>query len=524
MGFVVSERLEALSDRRLLFLCAAAIFVACAWPLVLVELPPYQDVPNHIASVIVMENPAEYPAFVANGLFKTNAAVYAWVHLLSGVMGHVWAMRLFIVFLLATGAFAYPSLLLEISGRRAMVMGSLFAPPFVHNWFVAMGMLNFALGVAFAMLTIVAMQRARSAPSVGGRLLVALLGVATWYAHAVPFTLLLLLFLVELAVAVRVSRKDGLSFAKHAGLPLGIAVAVALVRRVSDLGSGKGGFIYTPPWTSLYNLWAEWAYSFTPLGAATIVSCGLLLVLALRRFREKIPFFSPASFVVLILLFAAAPHSMAGAYYFNARVAGFLWLAMLVRVPPELPRPVVAGLVAIMLSFSASLGIDFVRLSRERAQFDEGIPHVAERAQLLPFIFDRKGSSANTRHMMQAWGTYTLEKHAAAPLVFAHSRTYGVSYSTPPPELLDHVELELQIDQLGSEAAFCANDQEKETCAARYRERWQQLYDVVTPRFDHLLFWGASNDVLANVPAPYARVFERGKLVIYARKGPRGAW
>ena len=45
-------------------------------PLALTEVPPYQDLPNHLAAVTVIQNPDLYPEFVFNGFFKTNAALF----------------------------------------------------------------------------------------------------------------------------------------------------------------------------------------------------------------------------------------------------------------------------------------------------------------------------------------------------------------------------------------------------------------------------------------------------------------
>ena len=40
-------------------------------PLLLVDVPPFQDLPNHLATATVIEHPDRYPEFVFNGFFKT---------------------------------------------------------------------------------------------------------------------------------------------------------------------------------------------------------------------------------------------------------------------------------------------------------------------------------------------------------------------------------------------------------------------------------------------------------------------
>jgi hypothetical protein len=75
----VGRSIARLSDGQLASLISLALFAFSAWPLLLVEVPPLQDLPNHIASVTVLENPSKYPEFVSNGFFKTNTAVFAWL-------------------------------------------------------------------------------------------------------------------------------------------------------------------------------------------------------------------------------------------------------------------------------------------------------------------------------------------------------------------------------------------------------------------------------------------------------------
>jgi hypothetical protein len=507
-----------LSEQRLLLVCSGVLFVLCAWPLVLVTLPPYQDVPNFLASAVVMDRPDLYPDLVTNSFFKTNAAVFAWMHFVGALVGPVWAMRLFITLVLALNAYAFPRLVAEVAGARRAIVASLFLVPMVHNWFVSMGMLNFALGVPLALLTIVALQRQRLAPSYIRSGAVAFFAAATWYAHFVPLVLLLFLAAIEIVVVIRRSRSDGRELLVRVGPPLAFVVVLALVRRIADVGSGHHGApVWLDLWEIPYNLWAEWAYGFTEISAASIVACGVLLVLGVRRFREPVPFFSPIALALLAVIYVASPHIIASWFYANTRVVPFLWAALLVRVPERLPRPLVGLLGAIALSFSAALGIDFVRLAREREAFDAGIAHVPERARLLPFVFDRKGASKNTRHLAQAWGSYVLAKHTAAPLVFARSRAYGVSYREPPPPELDHIVFEETIGPLIDEATWCAKSSIHDDCAPRYAAEWARLWEVIEPRFDHVLFWGATKDVFAHVPSGYARVFESGKLAIYAR-------
>ena len=45
------------SDARLTALVALVLFALAAWPLLLVDLPPLQDLPNHVATAHIVAHP-----------------------------------------------------------------------------------------------------------------------------------------------------------------------------------------------------------------------------------------------------------------------------------------------------------------------------------------------------------------------------------------------------------------------------------------------------------------------------------
>jgi len=253
----------------------------------------------------------------------------------------------------------------------------------------------------------------------------------------------------------------------------------------------------------------------------SIVPCVVLAFYALRAVRKQVPFFSPLAVAALFLLYALLPSGYGGWFYINARVIPFVWAALLVRVPESVPRALRLVLALATFAHSGALGIDFVRLTRDREEIAKGIPHVPERANLLPLVFNRKGSSINTRNMVQAWGPYVTERDASVPMLFATLPSYAVRYREPPPPQLTQVALEDWTIDMKSADHFCGSLRTEGVlsgdCAQTFRERWADFFALVGPRFDHLLFWGASADVRALVPSAYRIVFERAELVIYER-------
>src|SRR5262245_49216166 len=121
------RRLE-LSDRALWLAIGAALFVISAWPLLLVELPPFQDLPNHVASAYIARHLEIYPEYVVNGFWKSNAALDMWLRLWPEddlLLG----ARLFVAIVLAANAFVLPWFVLRVSGRQVMVAASLLVWP-----------------------------------------------------------------------------------------------------------------------------------------------------------------------------------------------------------------------------------------------------------------------------------------------------------------------------------------------------------------------------------------------------------
>ena len=219
------------SDQHVALLVSAALFVVGAWPLALTEVPPYQDLPNHLAAVTVIENLERYPEFVFNGFFKTNAALFAWLYRRrqggrdsSSPRGSSRCM------VLGANAFVLPRFVLTLTGsRKRMLVASLFMWPMVHNWFVSMGMLDFALAVP---LSLGAAPRGRSPAALAvarsTRASSTVLGAVTWYAHVFPLLVVHLLVVIEALRAP--SWKERVTSLRAMVLPL--LPVTALVRGV----------------------------------------------------------------------------------------------------------------------------------------------------------------------------------------------------------------------------------------------------------------------------------------------------
>jgi hypothetical protein len=514
------------TDQQLALLVSAALFVVGAWPLALTEVPPYQDLPNHLAAVTVMENPARYPEFVFNGFLKTNTALFAWLFFVGKVVGTKLAARLFALMVLAANAWVFPRFVLALTqSRKRMVIASLFMWPMIHNWFVSMGMLDFALAVPLSLELLLALDRQRRAPTLANGLLVTGLGVVTWYAHVFPLLVVHMLALIETLRAP--SWKERLTTAKRMALPLLPVTAFVVMSLFEHLRDSVGSMTdilhqhrMVPPWELFYNLWAEWFWGFTKLSITSIVPCVLLAFYGFSGRRESPAFFSTVAVVTLGLLFCLAPYRITNWYHVNSRLIPFIWVALLLRVPDQLPRRVIALLGVSAVLYSAGMGYDFIRLEKDREKFTAGISSVPEGAKLLPLVFRHKGVSDNTRTLLHAWGFYVTDRYTSAPLLFAHSRSFPVMYSTPPPVRFNDLVLENYAATMITSANFCESARViTDDCRGEYRARWAEFWHEATPLYDHVLLWEPSEEALDLVPIEYSITFRQGGLVIMERGG-----
>ncbi len=527
----VSRKLSrplALTDGQLALVVSAALFVAAAWPLALTEVPPYQDLPNHLAAITVIEHPEQYPEFVFNGFFKTNAALFAWLYVGGKIFGVNMAARLFALLVLAFNALSIPRFVLELTGsRRRMVASSLFAWPMIHNWFVSMGMLDFALGVPLSLALLIVLDRHRREPSLAKAATITALGLATWYAHVFPLLVVHLLVGIHVLL-LRGTWRDRLEEGKRLLSPLLPVSALATLSTYQHLYESFGpmtAFMHTtkvlPAWELVYNLWAAWFWGFTKLSMSTLVPCVLLGVYGAVSFwrKEKSPpFFSGVALAVLALLYIFMPYRVTNWYHVNSRLIPFLFFALLLRVPDRLPKKLVAVLGVSAVLYSAAMGADFVRLDRDRQAFVAGVDAVPQHAKLLPLLFNHKGVSDNTRSLLHAWGFYVVETQTSAPLLFAHSRSFPVMYSTPPPIRFNHLVLEPFAPEMASAENICKElGVVVDDCNAEYRARWAEFWREATPMFDHVLLWDATAEALENVPPAYRVTFRQDKLVIMER-------
>ncbi len=281
-----------LSDARLTGLVALALFALAAWPLLLVELPPLQDLPNHVATAHIVAHLDLYPEYVFNGLFKSNALLTLWFYVLGG-HGLFGAARAFTAVVLAANALALPLFVLHFAGRSRLLVATLFVWPLVHSFSVTMGFLNFAFAFALALILLTVLDRQRARPTLGRGAGIAALSGVLWYAH--PFPLAVVGVLVALHAATRATWKE--RFAAGVALlvplaPAGLLSAVAAQHhliKAEHTTAAAAVFAYLNPWEIAGHLWTDVSGALTRWGSMTIVPALLLPVFAWRAATGRAP-------------------------------------------------------------------------------------------------------------------------------------------------------------------------------------------------------------------------------------------
>ncbi len=510
---------------------SVALFALAAWPILLVPVPPLQDLPNHLASAFAVAHPAQYPEYVSNGLFKTNAAAYAWLRVLGGPLGLRLAGKTFVLFVVAVGAFVYPHAIWRLGGAKRLRSAALLAWPMAHNWFVCMGMLDYALGVALGIECLVQLAALAERPRAAPALFATLLAIAVWYTHVFALAVVGLLVVVHVA---RQGRPTEILPKKAAALrllpPLVPAVAISawsvLTQLRGETHVGERTFVFVSPWDILYNAWAEWLWAFTKLEIATLLVAIVLAVFLLRYVRETPTFFSPLAVGVLVACYVFTPYDAANWFHVSSRFLPFVWMAALLRVPEKVPRWLAGLLGAAAVSYSVGMGVDYARLSRDWARFTSAEAAVPRDAKLLPLVFSQKGRYGdNTWPMLHAWGFYVIDRGTSAPLLFAHSPSFAVSYRKQPPLRFHQLYLEVLPQGLRDPKHFCRAVRGEgvipDDCAAEYRAAWQEFWDDATPRFDHVLMFEPPEAVREALPTGYHVVFDRDGVVVLERLPPR---
>jgi hypothetical protein len=516
---------EGLRDRQLATLLGAVLAIVGGWPLLFLRLPPYQDLPDHLATVCVLLNPERYPEFVSNGWLRANSFLISFLYVLSKGIGVLGAGRLLPAIVVAVTAFALPHFVLSFTDRRRLLVASLFMAPMVHHWWTLMGMLNFSLGFALSLGLFTVLARQATEPTDRRRVAIVLLSALLWFTHGMVLLFVGLLAVVDVAARARSSDRMRASLLAARGMLLPLA-PMGLVTVGTIFHHHQFGHVdvvkYEPAIQALYNLWAHWFLGLSLLSIAGLVNALALLFFAVRSARANIPLFSVWTVAVLGAFYFFLPITVPGVGFLCERALPFLWAWALVRVPFRLPRWTSRLLVASSLAWSVGFGVDLFRCGAELDEFIAAAPLVPQGARFLALNFESRGSSTNTWCLIHASGLYTVLSGAHPLDLWADSTSMPIMHRQAPAVFVeDPVRIREFQGVVHDPKRYCEgleqNGFSDVDCAARWKDQWAEFWREASPRYDYVAMWGATSELRGTVPAGYAQVYGRGQLQLYVK-------
>jgi hypothetical protein len=474
-------------------------------PLLVTAGLPLQDLPNHWAAMAITEHLGQYPEFESTGLLKTNALFFLVIRALHATFGLSWlhASKLFVAYVVVQNAITFPRVLSAFGGRGSLRAAGLFLLPLVHNWWILMGMVDFAASIPLALECLLALQSYRARSSRAGAVKVAVICLLVWYAHVFSALVLFFLWFSEHLYQWRKGsqqrRANLLRHMRRAGMLMAIPMALTLTTLIGHLAETSAvTYIHYPPfvpaWENIYNFWAECCAGLTRRSAISLTSF-VPLVIGMRRLGTRAPWFSSQVMLVLAGAIVFGPYILTSWFHVNSRVMPILWLGCLMRARQPQSSHQRAALSALgigsALCFSGTLAFDYHQLGLEQALATSALAAVPEGASVLPLVLDAKGSGEHTRPLLQSWGQYTVAKHISAPLLFSHSRSFPVILKAPPAPGQGHLELEHEVRQLTLQS--CAmNDM---NCQSSVNARWSHFWNISAAPYSYVLVIGAATPI-----------------------------
>jgi hypothetical protein len=523
---------EGLKDRQLATFIGGVLALVGAWPLFFLRLAPYQDLPDHLATVCVLLNPERYPEFVSNGWLKANSALVSLLYLLAKGVGVLGAGRIVPVLVVSATAFALPHFVLAFTDRRRLVVASFFMAPMVHHWWTLMGMLNFSLGFALGLILLTVLARQAEAPTVRRGVLITAIAGLLWFTHGMSLLFVGLIAGIEMIVRAWDERGE-----RFAGLRAQLLTARAVLLPLAPMGLLTLGTIlhhrqfghvdvvkYEPSIQALYNLWAHWSFGLSPFSAAGIVNALALVFFAAKAATARIPMFSNWTLAALASFYFFLPLTVPGVGFLCERALPFLWAWALVRIPARLPRWTSRLLLASSAAWSIGLGIDLFRSGSDLDDFVAATPQVPAGARFLALNFEPHASATNTWALIHASGMYTVLSGAHPLDLWADSTSMPIMHARAPATFVeDPVRIREFQGVVHDPRRYCEALEQTGfsdvDCKARFTDAWHEFWNEASPRYDYVLMWGAPPEIRPTMPAEYAPRMIRGPLELYSRFG-----
>ena len=388
-------------------------------PLLLVDVPPLLDYPNHLARLYLLAHgsdiPSLAPLFTPHWAIIPNLAVDLAYPLLTLLPVHI-AGRLILASLL----------LLQFTGVLALNR-ALFGR--VHPWALAsafvipsgaflLGFLNFTAGLGAALLTAALWIAHTPRHPRATCLLASIATIALFFCHLMGALFALILILSHEARAPRNTRL------RHYLATAPLILIPALLYLSAPLNALPGAAEYLPFPQKLAQLLAPFTAYSLPLDLLAAAAITLfLLACALTRRLETPPGIRLA-LLALAALYAAAPYAFKGTQSLDTRFLPMFALTLFAGTRPHgiaAPLPLAAAFAALFLARTSLLATTWHLHGNDLARFRATIASLAPTdktylAAASPPTVPRLSNTIRTDTHLPA--LLLIERHAFFPLLF----------------------------------------------------------------------------------------------------------
>lgn len=349
------DRLEAVAGSRAAWWVALSLMLlGLVAPLLLVDVPPLCDYPNHLARAMFLAfgetDPVTSRMFASSWQIAPNLALDLILPPLLHLMPPLVAGKVLLglaALLPATGAIAINR---ACFGRRSL--WALGVGLVVYNVPFLLGFINFQLGIGVALWGAAAWIWLAPRRIILAVVLGVGFGLVAFFSHLFSFAFYgLLIACVEAATIYRRGFADasGRRFAAFRIGAVTLALATpALLYLISPLAS-TGGSVFRNDWiTKLKTLAVPiFSYSFIETYAILAALAGIFISLAITRRIRVAPFL----YIALPLLFGAflaLPTGAKGVFFIDTRIPVMIGFIVFAATLPRVPRHAATGILVVL--------------------------------------------------------------------------------------------------------------------------------------------------------------------------------
>jgi hypothetical protein len=438
----LGARLRARPVGLLAELAFALLALAAVVPIFVVDHPPIQDLPQHLAAVRIIHDFGDarfaFERYFELALGRTQyLTFYFAAHLLAHPFGVELATKLVLASCIVATPYAMRALLRALAQDQWL---GVLVLPLTYNAHLILGFLNFVAAIPLALWGLALAVRQRLEPNDRRLVLLAAVLLLTFYTHVVPFAFLALGYvLVMTEPPLRRGARSLVALAPAAVAALLWALSSPAGRAVVAAGAGSHDAGPKPQyqsWGDALRQAPEWLTDVLHSDVDEQVLVGWVVLVLLmfawaeparpaddaapvRALGRRVAALSPAA----ALLYFVSPTSYDWIWPINARFPLLCLLFVIVllpRVTPAVARVVVVlGSVLALVSFQHTAQAFQQFEQRELGELDRVVHAIPEGRRVAGLIWDKGSRQVKFSPLLHAVAWYQVKRGGAVMFTFA---------------------------------------------------------------------------------------------------------